>query len=141
MTLAALHPLVMGRAAELSPRDPHVGQGKSCLPTGARQGRGENQWVFLNFSVFHWRCHSQSCPSGYSWWFCPRHCPFLPFLSQTCPDPPARKLAPFAQLTLCLPGRMNLEGCVYPAQGKRPEFWLNSPKRDVGYFPILTILG
>lgn len=35
---AALHPLVMGRAMALSPRDPHVGQGKSCLPMSTGQG-------------------------------------------------------------------------------------------------------
>lgn len=35
--VAALHPLVMGRAAVLSPWDPRVGRGESCLPTGAGQ--------------------------------------------------------------------------------------------------------
>lgn len=47
------------------------------------------------------------------------------FFSPNLPRAHVRKPVPFVWLTLCLLGRMNLEGCVYSAQGKHPNFRLN----------------
>lgn len=50
-------------------------------------------------------------------------------------QPHVREPVPFVWLTLCFLGKMNLEGCIYPAQDKHPSFRLNSLKCNMGYFP------
>lgn len=92
----------MGRAAELSPWDPHVGQGKSCLPTGARQGRGENQWGFLNFSKFSTGAAIlRAVPVDTAGGFAPDVAPFRPFYLKLAQIPLQGSLLPLHS-SLCV---------------------------------------
>lgn len=118
--VTALHPLVMGERRHFPHGTPTLARENPASPWVLAE-RGENQWVFLISPCFPWALLFSE-PS--QWIQLVVFTQMLTLFTPNLPRPPAREPAPFARLTLCLLGRMNLERCVYPTQGKHPNFGL-----------------